>query len=122
MTELFKAPEPDLVKRFCEGYIRRLRKILKRNPPKDRPCSHCAFNPKTDSEVGFLSTVWSLMQAAMNDRPFFCHRNMPTVDGEYKPDPTKMIPCANYQAIRHCDKEIDQAMKDAAVESEPLRR
>lgn len=113
-------PERRFIHRFCQGYMDRLREILKANPPKDSPCSSCAFVIKTDRWVGFMSTCWQLMQAATGGRPFYCHRNMPKVNGNYKPDLAKMIPCANYEAIRHCEKEMDQALREAAAESEPL--
>lgn len=115
-----KTPQREFVRRFCLGYIKRLREILKRNPPKNSPCSSCAFAPKTDRWVGFMSTIWHLIQAATNGRPFYCHRNMPKVNGNYRPDLTKMIPCANYEAIKHCEKEMDEALREAALASEPL--
>ena len=113
-------PKRECVRRFCLEYIRRLREILKRTQPKGSPCSSCAFVIKTDRWVGFMSTIWQLIQAATNGRPFYCHRNMPKVNGNYKPDPTKMIPCANYEAIKHCEAELDAALREAAVASEPL--
>lgn len=117
---VISTPERRFIQRFCQGYIERLREILKRNPPKGSPCASCAFVVKTDRWVGFMSTVWQLIQAATNGRPFYCHRNMPKVNGNYKPDPAKMIPCANYEAIRHCEKEMDDALREAAVASEPI--
>ena len=113
-------PKREFVRRFCVGYMRRLREILKRNPPKDSPCASCAFAVKTDRWVGFMSTIWHLIQAVTNDRPFYCHRNMPKRNGNYQPDPTNMIPCANYEAIRACP-EVQEALKEAAVASEPLQ-
>lgn len=112
-------PERRFVRRFCELYIQKLRELLKKNPPKDSPCSTCAFAPRTDSWEGFDATIWGLIQAVMHRRPFYCHKNMKTVDGEYKPDLSKAIPCAGYEAIRHCPEAAD-AIMEAAVESEPM--
>jgi hypothetical protein len=105
------------VRRFCRLYIEGLRKILKANPPKESPCHSCAFAPKTDSWQGFESTIWHLIQAATGEKPFYCHRNMPRVNGNYKPDPAKMIPCANYEAIRNRPDELDRVLREAAVDS-----
>jgi hypothetical protein len=109
------------VHQFCKGFMDRLRKLLKKNPPKESPCHSCAFAPSTDRWVGFQSTVWELIQAHTNSRPFYCHRNMPTVNGNYRPDPANMIRCANYDAIEHLSEEIDTAMREAAMESAPER-
>lgn len=109
------------VRRFCELFIQKLRALLKKNHPKESPCSSCAFAPTTDSWEGFDSTCWHMMQALMHKRPFYCHRNMETVNGEYKPDPSNLIPCAGYEAVRNCPEALD-AIRDAAIESEPIRR
>lgn len=117
---LTNGPECRFVRRFCELYIQKLRALLARNLPKDVPCSTCAFAPKTDSWEGFEATIWGLIQAVMHRREFYCHRNMESVDGEYKIDLTKALPCAGYEAIRHCPEALD-AIQEAAVESEPMQ-
>lgn len=110
----------EYVRRFCLEYIRRLREILRRNPPKGTPCASCAFSPKTDRWVGFMSTIWHLIQAVTNGQPFYCHRNMPKVNGNYTPDPANMIRCANYEAIKD-RPEVKGALKEAALASGPLQ-
>lgn len=87
--------------------------ILKEYRPNNPPCSTCAFAPRTDDWEGFEATVWGLMQAVTQDRPFYCHRNMETVDGEYKLDVENMVPCGGYEAIRHLP-ETKRALMDAA--------
>lgn len=115
-------PERGFVRRFCQLYIDKLRAILAKNPPKGHPCESCAFAPHTDSWAGFESTIWDLIQAMQKGANFYCHRNLETVDGEYvkKPGLKGMIPCNNYEAIRRCP-EVEKALIEAAVESEPMR-
>lgn len=112
-------PKREFVRRFCLGYIQRLREILKANPPIGSPCASCAFAPKTDRWVGFMSTIWHLIKAVSDNQPFYCHWNMQRVDGNYKPDPSNMIPCANYEALKNCPG-VKEALKEAALASEPL--
>ena len=102
-----------LATRFCKETIVRLREVLKRNPPKDSPCTTCAFAPRTDDWEGFENTVYGLMQALEKKKPFLCHRNMETVDGEYKLDLEKAIPCGGYEAIRNRPEAL-QAIIEAA--------
>lgn len=85
---------------FCRETIQRLRLLLKKNPPKDPPCSSCAFAPMTDEWDGFEATVYGLMLALEKKKPFLCHRNMETVDGEYKLDMENAIPCGGFEAIK----------------------
>jgi hypothetical protein len=120
---LTNSPERAFVRRFCHLYIQKLRAILAKNPPKGNPCDSCAFAPHTDSCDGFESTIWNLIQAMQKGAPFYCHRNLETVNGDYvkKPGLKGMIPCNNYEAIRHCP-DVERALKEAAVESEPIRR
>jgi len=108
-----------MVRRFCEIYIQGMRKLLKLTPPKESPCSTCAFAPRTDTWDGFESTIWGMIQATEKGLPFYCHRNLETVDGDYKrhEDLSKMIPCAGYEAVRH-SPELRRVLEDAAIGSE----
>jgi len=74
-----------LVDRVLKAIIVELRAILKRVAPgyyqrfpnAGRPCHSCAFNPSTDSWQGFDTTVSGLMKSIWEDRPFYCHENIP---------------------------------------------
>lgn len=93
--------------RFLRMFMREARWLLRRNrgpqvgPRADR-CRNCAFQPGTDSQGGFESTAWALLQALRDQRPFFCHAGMVHVNGVgYVPpaDPSQMRPCAGWLAI-----------------------
>ena len=88
------------VRKFGKAFINGLRQLVKKHPPEKSPCASCAFAPHTDKWDGFLSTMNELVKAVMNEKPFYCHRNMDKSGDEYHPDWDNMIPCENYEAIR----------------------
>jgi hypothetical protein len=75
----------DVLNRVLKALIVELRKILKRVAPgyyrrfpnAGRPCHTCAFNPATDNDQGFDSTIGGLMRCIYDDQPFYCHENIP---------------------------------------------
>lgn len=111
-----------LIRRFCELFVEKARVLLRATPPRTSPCHSCAFGARSEKWVGFEKTIYNVMQAVQHDRPFYCHRNMKKVDGEYvaPADLAGMIPCANYEAIRG-RPEVIEAIEDAATESDPRR-
>lgn len=69
--------------------------VLEQFPHHRRPCHTCAFNPATDGDAGFDTTVWGLAEAIVHDRPFYCHENLPkTANGEWVFDPAVARLCA----------------------------
>ena len=95
------------IRRWCEEYMALLREILKSAwptikddfPQHSPPCHTCAFNPATDSWIGFERTVTSLMDAIKDDQPFFCHEGHPRDESGFQVDPAKAELCAGYSAV-----------------------
>lgn len=118
--------------RFLRMFMREARWLLRRNRgtdvgPRGDRCRNCAFQPGTDSQGGFESTAWSLLQALLDGRPFWCHSGMTRVAGVgYIPpaDPAALRPCAGWLAIAEVGpgarKRVNElAQRAAARAGEP---
>jgi hypothetical protein len=98
-----------IVRRLCETAIAGYRAVLKeysaptyaRWPTARRPCHTCAFNPGTDAWDGFDSTVLNLAAAIAKGEPFYCHENLPRINGQWYPTPglKGMQLCAGWAVI-----------------------
>lgn len=124
-----KAEKRTLVNRVLRAFIGELRVILRRVAPSfyqrypnaTRPCHSCAFNPGTDDWQGFDTTANGLMKAIRDDRPFYCHENIPwkkpiaewtTEDHRHFKEHGKL--CAGFAAIQG-DPETKLAFMRAAL-------
>ena len=119
------------VRGFLESHIRVLRGILKRRAPTlpadvRSPCHTCAFNPSTDTWLGFETTVLGLLEAIEGGRSFYCHEGLPTDEnGAWYWDPKQgtvsglTLPpvCAGWRAI--ADDPATRTAGQAAVRALP---
>lgn len=86
-------------------------------PDAPRPCRTCAFNPGTDHDRGFDSTIWGLSRAIVVGAPFYCHDNQPRdATGEWTFDPRIAQRCAGYEVVMGdvvvCRRAVVRGMLD----------
>jgi hypothetical protein len=121
MGQAIAKAEMRLVRRVLRLFMAELRAILKRRwkehyrlfPGSAKPCRSCAFAPSTDQWKGWDTTAIRLMEAIRDDRPFYCHANMPYDKKKgWVPDLKNLQICAGWTIIA-----TDPATKSAFMKA-----
>lgn len=126
--------DKDLVYRVLRLFVVELRTIYnrlkgpyyKRFPNAGHPCASCAFQPATDDWTGWDNTAYHMMQSLRDERPFYCHANLPwtkdirdwtTEDHQHFHDHAKL--CSAYAVIMG-DPESKKAFIRAAAKAQAI--